>query len=94
MNLEDKMAWNIVVMASNTLLDSPVWKQFEVEARKRREGSENLVTAWIRQCLEIWEDESLNDKIGVDARQSGYQEDDAIDLIRQFRKELRPDAAL
>jgi hypothetical protein len=80
-------------MASNTLLNSPVWKQFQVEARKRREDPEDLVTAWIRQCLEIWEDKSLDDEIGVEARQSGYQEDDAVDLIRQFRKESRPDVA-
>ncbi|MCI0387985.1 MAG: hypothetical protein MOB07_04355 [Acidobacteria bacterium] len=72
-------------MASNTLLDSPVWKQFDEEARKRRENPEDLVTVWIRQCLEIWEDESLDSEIGVEVRQSGYQEGDAVDLIRRFR---------
>ncbi|QQS48118.1 MAG: hypothetical protein IPM66_05580 [Acidobacteriota bacterium] len=74
-------------MATKSLLDSPVWKLFEEEARKRSRDPEDMVATWIRECLEAWEDEALDDAIEEVARRSGYREDDAADLVRRFRRE-------
>ena len=44
------------------------------------------------QCLEIWEDEAMDEAIGSTIRKSGYQEQDAVNLVRQLRLEKRADA--
>ena len=38
---------------------------------------------------EIAEDETLDKEIGRDARKSGYREDDAVEIVRQYRREKR-----
>lgn len=80
-------------MASKSLLDSPVWKLFEEEARKRSRDPEDMVATWIRECLEAWEDEVLDDATGEIVRRSGYAEEDAVELIRRIRREQGTDAA-
>ena len=76
-------------MATNNLLDSPAWKQFQQEASKRNQDPFDLVTRYINECLEIWEDESVDEEISKQARQSGYAERDAVTLVRQYRQENR-----
>jgi hypothetical protein len=76
-------------MATNTLLDSPVWKQFEEEARKHQEDPVGLVTRYMNECLEVWEDEALDDEISRDIRQSGHTEDDSVEIVRRYRQEKR-----
>jgi hypothetical protein len=36
---------------------------------------------------EITEDEALDEEIGRDARESGYREEDAVEIVRQYRRE-------
>ena len=76
-------------MAMNTLIDSPVWKQFEEEARRQGADPVDLVTKYMNECIEIWEDEALDDEISSDVQQSGYTEDDAVDIVRQYRQEKK-----
>ncbi len=45
-------------MATNTLLESPVRKQYEEEARRQGEDPVDLVTKYMNWCLEVWEDEA------------------------------------
>ncbi len=76
-------------MATNTLIDSPVWKQFEEEARRQGENPVDLVTKYMNECLEVWEDEALDEEISRDVQESGYTEDDAVEIVRQYRQEKR-----
>jgi len=36
---------------------------------------------------EIAEDEALDEEIGRDMRESGYREEDAVEVVRQYRRE-------
>jgi len=76
-------------MATNTLLDSPVWKQFEEEARRQGVDPVDVVTRYMNECIEIWEDEALDEEISRDVQQSGYTEDDAVEIVRQYRQEKK-----
>lgn len=72
-------------MATVTLLDSPIWKEFAEAARQRHKVPEDLVVAWIRELLEIWEDETLDNEIAAQARLSGLGEEDAVELVCSLR---------
>ena len=76
-------------MATNTLLESPVWKQYEEEARRQGEDPVDLVTKYMNGCLEVWEDEALGEEISRDAQKNGYTEDDALGIVRQHRQEKK-----
>lgn len=74
-------------MTTKTIDESPVWKKFETEAKKRRRNPVKLVLDFVKEQIEIWEDEKLDEEIRKDAQKSGYTEDDAVELVRQYRRE-------
>lgn len=80
-------------MTTKAIDDSPVWKQFESEAKKRRRNPVKLLLDLMKEQVEIWEHERLDDEISKEAQKSGYTEDDAVDLVRQYRREKRENAA-
>lgn len=80
-------------MTTKTIDESPVWKQFETEAKKRRRNPVKLVLELLKEQVEIWEDEKLDEEISRDAQKSGYTEDDAVELVRQLRREKKERAA-
>lgn len=45
------------------------------------------MTDYIRETLEIWEHQKLDREIQKDARKSGYTEDHAVELVKQYRAE-------
>lgn len=47
----------------------------------------------LREQIEIWEDETLDNEIRRDAQKSGYTEDDAVELVKQYRRENKERAA-
>ncbi len=81
-------------MTSKALLDSPLWEQFQSEAIKRQRDPVELLMAYIRQCLEIWLDEELDAEISREAQLSGYTEDDAVELVRAYRREKKEQRAI
>lgn len=76
-------------MKNEIVFDPAIWEEFQREARKRRRNPANLITEWMREQLEIWEDEKLFREMRRDARKSGYTEDDAVELVRQYRREKK-----
>jgi len=76
-------------MTTKAINDSPVWKEFETEAKKRRRNPVKLMLDLLKEQMEIWEDESLDREISRDAQKSGYKEDDAVELVRQYRLEKK-----
>jgi hypothetical protein len=57
-------------MTTKTIDESPVWKQFETEAKKRRRNPVKLVLDLIKEQVEIWEHEKLDDEISRDAQKA------------------------
>ena len=43
----------------------------------------------MRERLESWEDQQLDEEIRRDAQRSGYREEDAVEIVRQYRQENR-----
>ena len=76
-------------MEKEIVFDSAIWEEFQKQAKKRRRNPVALVTELMREQLEIWEDEKLFREMRRDARKSGYTEDDAVELVRQYRREKR-----
>ena len=76
-------------MTTKAINDSPVWKEFETEAKKRRRNPVKLMLDLLKEQIEIWEDEALDREISRDAQKSGYTEDDAVELVRQYRLEKK-----
>ena len=75
------------IMSNAELLKSPVWDQFQTVARRQRRDPRKLLLAYMLEYLEIWEDEQLDQEIQADARRSGYTEDEAVQLVKQLRRE-------
>ncbi|MBX7224327.1 MAG: hypothetical protein K1Y36_30710 [Blastocatellia bacterium] len=74
-------------MGQPTVLDSPVWEQFQKAARARRRNPVQLLTEYMNECLEIWEDQQMDQDMQKEARSSAYHEDEAVNLVRQYRQE-------
>lgn len=80
-------------MKNETVFDTEIWEEFQKEARKRRRNPVNLAAALLREQLEVWQDEKLDRAIKRDVQRSGYTEDDAVEIVRQYRleKKQQPD---
>ncbi|MBM4255935.1 MAG: hypothetical protein FJ147_08565 [Deltaproteobacteria bacterium] len=76
-------------MKKDLLSVLPLWDQFQKAARQRRRNPERLLSDYMRERLEIWADRQLDEEIQRDARRSGYREEDAVDLVRQYRRGKR-----
>ena len=74
-----------MAMKKGTLSALPLWERFQKAARQRRRSPERLLTDYLCERLEIWEDQRLDEEMRRDAQRSGYREEDAIDIVRQYR---------
>jgi len=79
------------VMAKSTILESPLWEEFEQAARAHRRNPERLLAELMRERIEIWEAEELDAGIRRDvqawAKRTGATEADAVEIVRQYRRE-------
>lgn len=80
-------------MATKTFIDSPAWEQFKAAARRRRRDPVDLLTEYMNECLEIWEDEILDEEVSAEAQRSGHAEEEAASLVQQYRREKRQRAS-
>lgn len=80
-------------MKNELQFDATIWEEFQKQAKKRRRNPVALVTELMREQLEIWEDEKLFREMRRDAQKSGYTEDDAVELVRQYRREKKAQLA-
>jgi hypothetical protein len=67
--------------------DLPLWEQFEKAARARRRNPVRLLTEYMRECLESWEDQQLDEEISEDLRGRGHTEEEAVELVRRHRQD-------
>lgn len=78
---------------AEALTDSPAWKQFGDEARRRHQDPVSLLTKYMDERLEAWGDEVLDEQVSRDLQQSGYREEDAVEIVRQYRREKKDQRA-
>ena len=76
-------------MARNPTLETPLWEQFQKSARKRRRNPVRLLMDYMRECLETWEDQQLDEELRQDAERSGCREEEAVEIVRKYRREKR-----
>ena len=81
------------MVKDSTINSSPVWEQFQQEARKRRRDPVRLLTEYMRECLEVWQDQKLDEEIQREAQNSGYREADAVTIVRHHRQKKREQRA-
>ncbi len=76
-------------MEQEIKLDAQLPGQLEQVAREQRRNPARLLQEIVREYLEIYEDENLFRQRQHNARRSSYREEDAVDLVRQVRQEVR-----
>ena len=81
--------YNLTAMKNESLTDTPIWEEFEKAARRHRLNPTQLLTEFMQEWLETWELEKLFKEMRRDARKSGYSEDDAVEIVRQYRSEKK-----
>lgn len=76
-------------MEQEIKLDAQLREQLEQAAREQRRNPARLLQQIVREYLDIYEDEKLFRQMQRKARRSGYREEDAVDIVRQVRQEVR-----
>jgi hypothetical protein len=70
---------------SKEIIDSALWERFEEAARLRRRDPIRLLKEFMRERLEVWEDQKLDRQLKKAARLSGRPEEEAVDIVRRYR---------
>ena len=74
-------------MDKEILSRSLLFREFQKAAKKRRLDPIRLLTDYMREYVEVWGDQELDDEIGRAARCSGYREKDSVEIVRRHRSE-------
>lgn len=74
-------------MEKRTILDPTLWNEFQEAAKKRRRNPVQLLTEYMRECLEVWEDQKLDEEIRRDVHRGGYREEDPVEIVRRHRSD-------
>jgi hypothetical protein len=76
------------------ILESALWERFEEAARERRHDPVHLLKEFMKERLEVWEDQKLDRQIKKASLRSGRREEDAVEIVRRHRtNRSRPSAA-
>jgi hypothetical protein len=67
----------------------PLWERFQKAAQRKRRNPQRLLTDYMRECLESWEDQQADEEIRSDIQRSGYREEEAVAIIQRYRREKR-----
>ena len=59
------------------ILDPGLWARFEEAAR--------LLKDFMKERLEVWEDQKLDRQVKKAALRSGRREEDAVEIVRRYR---------
>jgi len=79
-------------MKNEIVFDPAIWEEFQKQAKKRRRNPVTLLTEYMQECLDTWEFDQLFKEMRRDARKSGYKEEDAVEIVRQYRREKKEQA--
>ena len=67
-------------------IDDALWAKLSTVARRGKRTPETVLRGLIRDFLEIEADRTLDAAISKDVRRSGYREEDAVRLVREYRR--------
>ena len=67
------------------ILDPRLWARFEEAARKRHHDPARLLKDFMKERLEVWEDQKLDRQVKKAALRSGRREEDAVEIVRRYR---------
>jgi hypothetical protein len=76
-------------MAGVEFTELPLWPRFERAARGRRRNPARLLSDYMAECLQRWEDEKLDAEMRRQAQRSGHRERNAVEIVRRYRHEKR-----
>jgi len=76
-------------MTIQTLLQSELWREFEIDAARRNVDPVLTLKNLIEHHLQATDMLELADEIGGDMRRKGVTEKEADAVIRQYRAEKR-----
>ena len=80
-------------MKNEITFDQATQEKFQHQAKQRRRNPVTLLQEYMQECLETWEYKKLDAEMRRDAQSSGYTEDDAVELVRQYRAEKKAQSA-
>jgi hypothetical protein len=80
-------------MKNELVLDPSVLEEFQKQAKRERQNPGELLTEYMQECLDSWEFNRLFKELRRDLRKSGYEEEDAVELVRKFRRAKKAKAA-
>ena len=70
-------------------IDDALWAELSVIARRGKRTPETVVRGLIRDFLEIKTDRALDAAISKEMQRSGYREEDAVRLVRGYRRRMQ-----
>jgi hypothetical protein len=71
----------------------PLWPEFEQAAREHDNDPVEMLTEYMRDCIDTWEAQILDEDIRRDLANSPYTEEDAEEIVRKYRQEKARGAA-
>jgi hypothetical protein len=75
------------------ILDPALWDRFQEAALKRRRDPVRLLKEFMKERLEVWEDQKLDRQVRKAALRSGRREEEAVQIVRRHRvNRSRPSA--
>jgi hypothetical protein len=75
------------------ILGSAQWERFEKAARTQRRDPVRLLKEFMKDRLEVWEDQKVDRQVKKVALRSGRREENAIEIVRRHRmNRSRPSA--
>jgi hypothetical protein len=75
-------------MTIEALLQSKLRREFEAAARSSKQQPAEVLAQLMAEFIESQSDTKLFDAIEREGRKSGYTEEDAVDLVRAYRKQV------
>jgi hypothetical protein len=76
-------------MTLESLLQSHLRQEFEAAARSARQQPADVLAELMAGYIESQTDTKLFDAIEREGRKSGYSEDDAVELVQEYRRRSR-----
>jgi hypothetical protein len=79
-------------MKNELVLNLTILEEFQKQAKRERQNPAELLTEYMQECIDSWEFNRLFKGLRRDLRKSGYEEEDAVELVRKFRREKKAKA--
>lgn len=74
-------------MTNAEIFKTELWREFEAAAKDEKQNPVAVLMELMSDYLESRADSALFDEIAEEGEKSGYNEDDAVELVRRARLE-------